>query len=448
MENRDFRDRLKNHKREVDPAAWDQMEGLLDSLPITKEEDKRKKRGFWLFFFGIGIISLIGVTWLKMYPLGTAESNNQLSNQSTIELNIPSESETTTEYNMTEDQNSDLSSTDVKHTNENILENKVQQQAKKRALNSDSKLYTIPSNQEQSPAEHDNKDHKTVHEIDNGKVDKGRIEKSEITDMSNSENLDVVDKDVSGSNVSKLNTSSTSNENSKENSLKEASPDLMNLKVGDVENKSVLLEVKTDVSTSKEEDEEKNRDDLFNLEKLLLPLASIVSNEGLEDIQSPSIQIVKPSLFSYFLGGGYAAFNGNPGYIIQTGTYYELDRILDLEANLSYSYGSEQNIPQGELFTYERQFDMSLIFHLNMIKNRSHKLSFIAGVGYTMYGGQRIIRSEPIIVDDRRHNGRSLQLGFDYQFKVNKRSALGFRVGAIVYDDAVTYFAPRYIHKF
>ena len=78
------------------------------------------------------------------------------------------------------------------------------------------------------------------------------------------------------------------------------------------------------------------------LESLLIPFTASELVDGERTLITPEVKIIKPSRFSITAMGGFARFNSNPGFLINGGLFNDVDRILDLEANIGFVYGSEQ----------------------------------------------------------------------------------------------------------
>lgn len=463
MENRDFRDRLKNHTREPNPAAWEQMDSLLNSLPSAKNEKKKKRRGFWWFFFGTGIIALILIALitngsLKFGHSDTALSKIERKEQSgteDIEIgNVDFSDNTNNEEKKPTSistENVELKSNDEYTFKTNIEEqNSIEERNEVNIENSGSEM--------NSEFDLETAENKTdVQENENGKSES----KSTIDD--NSKRSTLRSEDVSRNLIHRESTAQNvdSAESEDKSVQKPVSNSESSSNEGDLDNEAVIpsesgvdemdnnLTADTDSNLGKTTKAiEESRAVFLPFSRLILPLKSLQPKEDGIVAFDKEIIIEKPRLFEAFVGGGFARFNDNPGYIIHIGANYGVDRILDLEANIGYSYGSEQGIQAGEPFTFERQFDFNVLVHLNFIKNHMNRFSFFGGLGYAMYSGERVINLEPVNIDVRDHNGRCFHLGFDYKYRFRKYNSLGIRIGAISYDDAVMYTSARFIQEF
>jgi len=148
------------------------------------------------------------------------------------------------------------------------------------------------------------------------------------------------------------------------------------------------------------------------------------------------------------LTGGYAKFNSNSGYHLSTGFLYDLNKIISVESTLAFSRGQDQTNITEDVFENENQIDLSLLLHLNLIRSKAHKLSFELGGGITRYWGTRIILTSPVTIDERSSFGRNLQGGLSYTYFLKRGHGIGLKFGVISYDDAVSYFAARYLYNF
>ena len=144
---------------------------------------------------------------------------------------------------------------------------------------------------------------------------------------------------------------------------------------------------------------------------------------------------------------GYALFNNNPGLNFGGGILYEFDKLLYIESMLSYSYGNEAGIDNGEPRDSEKEIDLGLVINLNFINNKTSRFAFDLGIGYTRYWGTRIIRSNPIIINERSSSGRHLQGGISYHHRINNDIKLGAKFGVVSYDDTIVYFALKFYKR-
>jgi len=127
---------------------------------------------------------------------------------------------------------------------------------------------------------------------------------------------------------------------------------------------------------------------------------------------------------------------------------YDVDRIIDLEVNTSYTFGRGSEDIAMDSITKEQQIELNLMIHLNFIKNKTHKISFDLGGGFTSYSGQRLIQSAEPSLNIRSSVGRNLQMGLSYHFSLNRNSKLGLRLGVVAYDDAIVYISSRFVQRF
>lgn len=152
----------------------------------------------------------------------------------------------------------------------------------------------------------------------------------------------------------------------------------------------------------------------------------------------------QPKLF-YTFGGGFAMINNHQGWYANGGLIYEMDKVISLESNLSYSYGSKKSYATTVLpILYSRQVDLNFLAHLNFIRNARHKLSFELGTGYSFYYLKSLNNNPPeIYIKD--WSGQNLQGGFSYTYYFQNYNAISLRLGVIAFDDAVTHIGFKWI---
>jgi len=447
MENREFRDRLKNHTTDSNPAAWEQMQSLLDSVPEVQKEDKDKKRGFWLFFFGMGFIALLGITWLLIDTSSNAEMNEVLSTNETV-LESKSQ-EKKIDFYETGVTKEAADGSFSKEENQQIDHNYNEKEIPKydSISKSSNKKNQYDSGLVQQVEILKIKTNDTNHKKNFGdrKINKIMRENGSIEFSSSFYNDSLIVKKQMLNNISDaIDSSITKNESGQEfeQQMKNDKANLSKPENTDASNVNVIESIVTN-------DRVDSRGALLSINRLMLPLKEIAKGKGERSVSPLQVKIIKPSRFSIFGGVGYAWFNENPGFIINGGVYYDVDRILDLEANIGYVYGSEQNVLEGEKFTFEKEVELSLLIHLNLVKNRMHKLSLIAGIGYSFYSGERVRRwTEPVTVDIRSSTGRNFQGAINYRIRINQNYSIGMSGGFISYDDIIFYITPRFIYDF
>lgn len=460
MENRDFRDRLRNHTRETSPAAWEQMEGLLDSLP--KKDKKKRKGGFWFFFLGIGLIALI----VGGYGIWNFTKQNQTKHS--LSENLPQEIgqlDKKSGATLASDAINKEAVTQVEIGGVSAIEEVIS----KRIAEVNAKGAEETDQSESRIGKGDIEDL----EYNNEEKINSRSRREINTEVKNPGGNFISDGSVnlnrSIESTDDAHTESTKNGEESETVLNDGtlldervnvSSELekREMKEGEEMNglnkyeeqggKNAMDEPIVDKNEAEIEESNKERGRLMAIDRLPM-LQKGVGEVGDRTINPiPEVYVNKPMGVAVFVGGGKAWFNNNPGFTISAGSMYSIDRIIDLEGNFGFSYGSEQGIPEGEEFTWERQFDVNFLIHLNLIKNRTFKLSLIAGAGHTFYTGRRIIRSEPIFINERSSSGRNLQGAVEFNVRLRDTFRLGIRAGVISYDDAVTYISPRFYYDF
>jgi len=427
MENKDFRDRLKEHAVPVKKEAWEMMQVLLESSPEELNEKKRKRRiFFWIWFLGIGILTA------GMYYFNYTDTSNHFKNsyENDAEL-ILSEQKIELEGKNEFDENENFDVVTDNKINTNVIY--------ERHVNNIEDDYK------------DNENRLSIDKINiNSQTGQDNIVElnTEIVKEETTESNDLTSGMSSGLEES---FGSTDREKSSEESF------LNSDKNTDVLNGSNNIELNNKLSVNQSHDieinnleseqiaqENKNESINLQIEKLLE-----IDNLNFLVNESRIIELTNKKENKLYAFGqiGYASFNDNPGVIIGGGVQYQFDKLLYFESLLSYANGRETGFSNGEEVTSENEIDLGLILNLNLITARKSTFAFELGYGITKYWGQRIIRSTPIRINERSSFGTHIQAGLSYQHFINRKTAMSLKLGVISYDDAIAYLALKFYKK-
>lgn len=401
MENKDFRDRLRNHEIEPNDDSWNQMNELLDNTCDIKAI-KRKKWYFWLFlllFIPIGMITLKNISIFK----SSQKSNDILKWDKSDNVAINQNSITTFDI-ISEISNNNNSKT---------------------VLADDSVIVKTNTSNDFIKAKTDNRTGNSTNIISgnkSGKIENSiNIETNELR-LNLEKVVDLENENIISEKFQKFN--SNPNIYLKENNITDRVFEDVNTNI-DCENLRLNI-----------------------IEFCRLPdWKSKLKIDYLRNLPSKEIKPIKCNLGKFFWGLkiGYSKFNTLHGFHVGVGSLYDLNKLVSLEGDIAYTYGQENKSKVGFPYSWENQLDIGLIAHLNFFRTQRHKVSFELGSGYTFYKGERVNRGDPIDVYYKQSNGIHYQGGISYTYFIHTKFAIGIKYGVVAYDDAITYIAFKQI---
>lgn len=407
----------------MNDGAWSQMEQLLDNMPSS--EESQKKRGFIWIFLLFGLLACVGI--LSQYDLldlageySAAGVDQVINDVSTDRMNVVEEVMLKVETGRQNNKYSSLV---------NVGDHKQSQQG------NEDDGYSIAL----APSVRSDK------RTGDMSTDKEKV--TEAVGMI-SQSVESVSDQVKSANESKLSYSKGLIMESLEfNKTKQSSSSSANESISS-DNVGFEISEKGGLSISKRKfldttviEASKRRlnwvTDRLSTSSIKSILGDISPPISMEDID---IKMLENKDLYLTLQTGPAMFNNNPGYIVGFGLFKDINKLIAASIDLNYAYGSRQNIPLGDPFTFERQLDFGASIHLNLIRTVKNKISFELGLGYALYGGERVIHSiEPINRDVRSSRGLSYNVGLSYNYFITKASFVGVKLGAIVYDDGIGF---------
>lgn len=441
---KDFRARLNGQKSEINPEAWKQMSEMLDHL-----QPKRKRRWWFFVFFFVFIGTIFGL-FIKEDWNFTPNESISLSNKSPQDEVI----DKVDNINQIDDikskesnQFSSINQSEATAVNQNTTEMEV---AENHPFNVTGKSPFSINGQSKK------REIKTIDNSDIQVFNVGNIQKESSPFVKDNNGLDSSSKEINTEGNTDAKTNGTYNENS------EKTFGSSQLRSNELNKNSSTGSESTDIQSGKsdfikENDSEKNVDSSAITSDIHMPLlgmtslaTSLKSNKKGDLFKLPlPTKVVRPETKMYYaMRAGYIYFNENPGYQVGLGIFRDQNNVIGFESEIVYSYGSTQGVEKGKPFTFEKQTDINLLVHLNLVRTQRHKISIELGSGWTFYNGVRVIESIPEILDVRRSNDFNYNGGLSYSYFMNPKNFLGIRFGFISYDDAVTGITLRYGRKF
>ncbi len=431
MEDKDFRNRLANRPAQMNPAAWEHMEILLNAQVPNQ---KKKRSGYFFLFFAITMLFFISLTLFINKDPKTSSIQNKTDGLRTLQIdpyNHPLKSSTINKTN--EDENRGNTKQNVYATSNLKIRNN---EHRVRIENKQPALRNYPA---KLKIAHPSKDTLISDLINEKRMVKG----SQPFAQNGHEN------------EAKSITASTETILSKSNPFKSNLPTLTNKEdiVLEQDNKTASLKETNPASSKGAVDTlmqgvtiTHNDWSILKLNQLTIagPINSIkninANSFKLPDFTHP---IRSHGLYSY-INGGLAYFNQNPGYSVGVGISKENHPLFGIGAEFRYTHASEPNVLADLPKTTESQSDLNIYIQLKLVQTSRFKAAVELGSGYTIYKGQRVKRETEITIYKRTSNGINFNGGLDLIYKLNKTNLIGLKIGTIFYDDQIHYINFKY----
>ena len=469
MDSKDFRSKLRNHETPFNPGAWSQMEEMLDALPSAEviEEEKPEKKRWLLLLLALLLLSLAGVVVLN--TIGN-KSDRQSETQSSLETTkkVDTNGQKEAQVSTQSDLQSDLQATGNREvTNENKLANiknnsATENQGKekvtsKKSNNSltDTKRQTTIDKQLSKEINSDTKQGAHLNESQrNGETESGFVEN---TTSAQSPSNQVESKTVTTETTEDNSTNQTKESlESTKNDSDPRSPDTTNkLEAGKNQNSESGLSTNNTEDKSETINQESESIDepaaksttktpLF-MELLALEMLKaqpLKTGDRTEAVLPPSFQIdlIKERKLFYVGELGISDINSNRGYYIGAGVFWDIDKVIGLEPNLSFSSASDVNGNSTSIFEAEQELNLTLWIHLNLWRTDRHKLSFEAAPSI---GATWVTLEEMAEFDGISPNYKA---GVSYTYFFGNGNGIGVKGAFSRFDSG--FVALKYFKKF
>jgi len=374
MDNKDFRAKLREHETPFNPEAWNQMEEMLGALPAEETQEGAKK-------YTSILLLLLFLTTILIIILWNNNTSNSSSELIEVEQTNSNNKGSNTENNISNPTSGNKNTRDNQTINNSYLNNKGKEDTK-----NDNSTSSLGSNNTRSNQTTYNST--LIREPKSLNIQK-RLGSSIVNNKTiKSDQGDITKTDSSEEAELKNNSSSYSNPDSPING-NESNPSFLNnipyskstTKTTD-ENQQLLSD--SNPSALQSSDMEFVSEDVKDI--LLRKFESIEFLNGLElrpltnhrkaaslDAQ-PTIDIPK-RLRLYWTGElGWADNNSNRGVRVAGGIFWDINKVLGLESNLSFA-STNQTLASNSLFQGDRQIRLEAWLHLNLIRINNHKLS-------------------------------------------------------------------------
>jgi len=139
---------------------------------------------------------------------------------------------------------------------------------------------------------------------------------------------------------------------------------------------------------------------------------------------------------------GGSDINGNRGYYLGTGLFWDANKVIGPEADLSFSSVGDENGISTSFLSSEQELNLTVWAHLNLVRKAHHKLSLEIGPSI---GSNWSITKREI----QRKNSTpyyNLKAGFSYTYFMFNGDGIGLKSAISLYESA--YIAFRYLKKF
>ncbi len=431
MSNKDYIDRIKNHKVEMDASSWDKMNELLDGVDeigTLSIEKKKKRRGFWLFL-SMGLIGVLSVGYIGIVNFQKTEQN---ASKSLGDMDIKSITGTL--------ETSELSN----NGNEGVVSNVSLDLAADKNVKTEALAFEITNKGQLREGQIKIKDQNFNRSSNRINSKLGQSLLSNLTDSNSDASKNPTSEE--SENIEGKISQPYSDQILQSNVGQEVLRSSKSGKIEQADNETTSLSQSTEVDDSAND---LSRSELLRLQQIGTGLHELIMSLESQDTDV-SIEPAKigPSKWSYRIGLGVAQFNANRGYHIDAGINYQVNKLLGVEAIVGFSRGWDKSRSTGVGFEFEQHIEFSLLIQLHLMNVSKHRLSILIGPGYAIYNGQRLIPSFEPYYDVRNSRGILYQGGIEYLYNIDRKNTLGLRFGVISYDDAVTFLNFKFQRKF
>ena len=404
MENKDFRSRLKNHKAEYNPQAWDQMTELLDALPV---EETKQERKLWLFL--LAIIGLSIALFLIFKSINSTKSN--LLGQNTNE-----KIETTTSSDQTNNkvktQNIDPDLNSERHL---ANQNKTQQ------LQSNSSKNLLANNKSNSIK------NSTITAPPSLKASKANSNR-EFNGQPN------------GNQQTSTEGVNSSQSGFAASTLTDNSDIIQNKTIPNVQDNGSDLNI---------QNKENGTSRFATLARInQLPFANTAIEYDQTNaylLHNDMISLPKLRNLYWFGSGGIGDINGSRGYYIGSGLHYDLDKILAFELDWAFiGVNDKNNTLPTRLLGSDIETTITLWLQLKIIETNYHRFSLDLGPAAT-YTNNQVKEIGSSTTRQFSHLGWNFGGGASYTYFINDANAIGIKGAFWLFDAG--YFSLKYYKK-
>lgn len=422
MKNKNFRSRLRQQKTELNPAAWTQMEEMLNGIPLEEAMPQKsvinKKQLFLLLFLLVGALYFI----LKSFDGITAQlgllQQNEIKEQAKIEfLKDPDtilSKKSSTILPFVGVEGIALIDSEGKHRRlDNVTDNDKSHEVREK---DHLELENTSQNSEQF-------------------IDENSIQRNAMKSSNNSTNSDLsnltsnVDVSYNSKHSSSLNLTNYKRSNSTTFLSESSGVNLLNRKYpSEVVNDRTIVER------------------IGGLDRRVGLLNN--SRDRLLPLMSPKVDISQYRNLALSFNAGLANVNGKNGYHLSFGLYRDINDLIGLEIGSWYTTGSIYSNVLKKTIERESQFDLGFLVHLNLINTYTHRVSLELGSAYAFYRSFEFLGSNEESRIENNFNGFSYQLGISYLNNFSSNQSVGLKLGTTIFNDSAVFLSAKYIRHF
>ena len=432
MDSKDFRSKLQNLETPYNPEAWSQMEELLNALPVQIENTKDRRIWIWLLLALLLMCTAGVLFWLKsgqVHPSSELTIGDKEIKESVLTEELNSKRTKTQDKELATVQGDQLPLDRHIHTDST---GEVQDE-----------IINETISKEQS-ASREEKVNSSVEDLNRSQIGGAQQEKllgntKSSIDLPQDEMTDtnvVQSKDIENDNNSSVAPSqvvSTSEIVNTENGLSTFQQDKLRNSLSS-ENQGIADDQQ---STSQPLLTEAIMLDMIRKEALIRPARE-------EALLSDNFQVEIPKSRRLFYTGslGISDINSNRGYYLGAGVFWDIDKIIGLEPQLTFASAWDINGTSTSFLSSEQELELAAWIHLNLWRVEKHKVSI--ELAPSLVANWSIARGETL----REYRGinANYKAGLSYTFFMPNGNGLGLK-GAISRFDS-GFVALRYFKKF
>ena len=452
MDSKDFRSKLRNHETPFNPEAWSQMEEMLNALPTAEVvEEKRDNKKWMLILLALLLLSLTGlvifnVTSKDQYSNGRDKAQSSIevtkdkskNNEESALTDINTGSESIS--NLEEAYESQLANSKNKGQSEEVkkvqLDSKIDNNSnaltkltERQSSEGGAQISNLQETKNTLRSSQDREQKKAV-TTDTEKNSDTAISNTVGTTLNGTEKID-------NSTIRNIGTIDTA-DNKADDKSKE------------LNNRREPLDVQKSETSSKTgsvDGQSYTPNELF-MEVLLLDMLKasplqVQTRDKAELLPSFKIDLIKNRKLYYIGELGISDINSNRGYYIGTGIFWDIDKVLGLEPNLSFSSAWDINGNSNSPLESAQELNLTTWIHLNLWRTDQHKLSIEAapslGATWSTPKGDMMTR---------QYDGISpnYKLGASYTYFLSSGNGIGIKGVFSRFDSG--FVSLRYYKKF
>jgi hypothetical protein len=431
MDSKDFRSKLKNHETPYNPEAWSQMEELLSTLPAQADSTSDKKRWMRLLLAFLAL-SIAAVLFWHRSELVYSSSELEVNEKGITEkVSIEDGTFKRTMTQADDQTNAEINQLPLNKSSLTVSADPVQDKN---------------STERNSITQKSSRGEKFVSSVErtNGKrKDAAKQEKTKRLAASNSNNP----QDAVIKNKVELSKRSDRNNSSKVSSQVESTSEVIRREGGDSTAQQDKRSSSSDAENQGSALDQPSTNQLLLTEVIML---DVLRREALagperEEARLPDnfkVELPKQRRLFYTGSLGISDINSNRGYYLGAGVFWDIDKILGLEPQLSFASAWDINGTSTSFLSSEQELELATWVHLNLWRVEKHKVSL--ELAPSLVANWSIAKGETL----REYRGikANYKAALSYTFFMPNGNGVGLRGAVSRFDSG--FVAVRYFKKF